>query len=412
MSLRTLLTTLVALAPALSSAKSTPATLFATHYTTGKIHTLQLTQNSSSNYTLTETSALKTCGTYPSWITLDSESRIIYCSDEDGYKNENETVNGSLTALSVGDDGTLEELAHTPNAPGSGVHNVVYEAGGDKFLAVAHYSGAAVSTWSLPLEENADPNQVFNFNLTAPPTVPDRQDASHPHQTFLDPTGSFVIVPDLGADLLRVFAINKDSGDLSTCPSFNYTLGGGPRHGVFFADSQAQRMRIRGHAPGETYLYVTGELNNEVEAFKVEYTRNGCLHFEQIEAVVPYPDEDIPEGASLAEIRLVGSEDMYVSVRLDAAFDGDDSIARLSRTELGEVEFQEITTSGGVLPRTLAINKAGDFVAVGNQLSSNVAIVTRDPETGMLGDVVADLLVGVPGEPDTLEGLSSIIWDE
>jgi 6-phosphogluconolactonase (cycloisomerase 2 family) len=65
-----------------------------------------------------------------------------------------------------------------------------------------------------------------------------------------------------------------------------------------------------------------------------------------------------------------------------------------------------------VLPRTFAINKAGNLVAVGNQLSSTVTIVERDPETGALGEVAAELLVGEPGEPNNLEGLSSIIWNE
>lgn len=275
-------------------------------------------------------------------------------------------------------------------------------------------SGAAVSTFALPLEQNAAPHQVLNFNLSVPGTVPDRQDMPHPHMALLDPTGAFILVPDLGADLLRVFAIDQENGDLKSCPSFNYTAGGGPRHGVFY-ENVKDRMRGRGHGQGrdsgKTFLYVAGELNGEVEAFDVSYER-GCLAFKQIETEVPYPAEELPEGASLGEIRRVG-DDVYVSVRSDATFDGDDSIARLNKTCSGKVEFEEITSSNGVLPRTFAINKAGDLVAVGNQISSNVAIIERDPATGALGKVVADLVVGVPSEPgSSLEGLSSIIWDE
>ncbi|KAL2855994.1 Lactonase, 7-bladed beta-propeller-domain-containing protein [Aspergillus pseudoustus] len=402
--------TLVLLSFGLASA--VPATkLYATHYSTKTVYTLSLDRTSNGSYALTEASSLETCGTYPSWITFDSATRTIYCSDEYGWKNANESVNGSLTALAAAEDGTLSEIAVTGSAPGSGVHNVIYDGEDGQFLAVAHYSGSAISTYKLPLEGNADPLQVFEFELSGPGAVPDRQEAPHPHQALLDPTGGFVLVPDLGADLVRVFAIDKSSGKLSTCPSLNYTAGGGPRHGVFWTGEDAPK--IRGRAPGaapQTILYVAGELNGEVEAFAVSYPTAGCLGFRQIDVDVPYP-EALPEGASLGEIRLAG-DNIYVSVRLDAAFDGDDSLANLRRGGNGTLAFKEITSSNGVLPRTFAINKAGDLVAVGNQLSSNVAIVTRDPDTGALGEVVADLVVGVPGEPNTLEGLSSIIWDE
>ncbi|KAL3471905.1 putative isomerase YbhE [Aspergillus californicus] len=399
-------TTLLNLALFLGSARA--ATLYATHYSTSSIHTLTLT-NSSSGYTLSESSSLETCGTYPSWVTFDASTRTLYCSDESGYRSGNEAVNGSLTALSADEDGLLSEIAVTQDAPGSGVHNAIYGDGG--FLAVAHYSGSALSTYALPLTPNTPPVQVFNFELAAPGPNPDRQEAPHPHQTFLDPTENFLLVPDLGADLIRVFAVDRTTGELDTCPSVTYTPGGGPRHGVFWT-SQKSYSRLRGRAPAETILYVAGELNNEVEAFAVSYPRNGCLSFKQIDTTVPYPEE-LPEGASLGEIRLGDNgKNVYVSVRMDAAFDGNDSLATLRRARNGTLVFEEITSSYGVLPRTFAINKAGDLVAVGNQISSNVAIVTRDPVTGALGEVVADLLVGVPGEPNTLEGLSSITWDE
>ncbi|KAL4957025.1 Lactonase, 7-bladed beta-propeller-domain-containing protein [Aspergillus filifer] len=403
------------LTPALSLAAPSSVNLFATHYSTQSIHTLTLTR-SNGTYSLAETSSLKTCGTYPSWITLDAETDTIYCSDEYGWANVNDVANGSLTSLTVEEDGILTEEAVTGDAPGSGVHNVIFQGdAGEKYLAVAHYSGSAVSTYALPLTDNAAPLQVFNYTLARPGANPDRQEAPHPHQALLDPTGSFILIPDLGADLIRVYSITKSTGQLSDCPALNYTRGGGPRHGVFFtgpdesAAIRGRRAPSRPSAVGAT-LYVAGELNNEVEAFKVSYPSSGCLGFEQIGVEIPYPGP-LPEGSSLAETRIVEGN-LYVSIRLDGAFNGDDSLARLSRSSDGSVAFEEISTSGGVLPWTFVINKAGDLVAVGNQISSTVAIVTRDAETGALGDVVAELLVGEPGEPGTLTGLSSVIWDE
>ncbi|KAL2870745.1 lactonase family protein [Aspergillus lucknowensis] len=394
----------------LGSGLASATTLYATHYVTKSVHTLSLELGDDGSYSLTEVTSLETCGTYPSWLTLDSASRTLYCSDEFGWNNAGGKVNGSLTAISIGEDGSLSESAVTPNAPGSGVHNTIYEGAAGQYLAVAAYEGSALATYALPLEDNAEPIQVFEFELSEPGPVPDRQAAPHPHMALVDPTGGFIVVPDLGADLVRVFAIDKSNGELDECPSLNYTAGGGPRHAVF---GSADAVKIRGRAPraAETILYVANELNNHLEAFAVSYPSSGCLGFSKIEDLVPYPGEEVPEGTSLAEIRLVGNS-AYVSIRLDGGFDGNDSLANLDRGSNGTVTFKEITTSGGVLPRTLAFNKAGDLAAVGNQVSSNVAIVTRDPETGVLGEVVADLQVGEPGEPGTLEGLSSIIWDE
>lgn len=51
--------------------------------------------------------------------------------------------------------------------------------------------------------------QNFPFTLTAPGTNPARQEAPHPHEALVDPTDSFIVVPDLGADLIRVFSIGK-----------------------------------------------------------------------------------------------------------------------------------------------------------------------------------------------------------
>ncbi|KKK26043.1 hypothetical protein AOCH_006897, partial [Aspergillus ochraceoroseus] len=394
---------LLGLSQSLPSAAASIATLYATHYSTGSVYSLSLDRATNGSYSLSIASSLKTCGPYPSWVTFDAATRTLYCSDENGGRS----TNGSLTALAAPQgDGMLAELARTDAAPGGGVNSVIYEDGrGGKYLAIAHYAGSALSTFSLPISSSsssaaaADPLQVFPFQLSSSPgTVPDRQEAPHPHQTLLDPTGAYVLVPDLGADLVRVFAIDKQSGQLTSCPSLPYTPGGGPRHGVFAAGGPVSR--VKGHKPppaeGQTILYVAGELNKEVEAFV---------------SLTPYPDPGLPAGASLAEIRLV-RDHVYVSVRLDGAFPPDDSVATLNRHRNGTLRLDEITSSYGVMPRTMAVNKAGNLVAVGNQLSSTVAIVPRDVVTGKLGEALAVLQVGVPGQPDTMEGLSSVIWAE
>lgn len=125
-------------------------TLYATHYS-GQVYTLHLdvprhaNANSTDKAQLSIASAATTCGSMPSWLTVDHDAGVLYCTDE----NEE---GGSLTVLAGagagagaasgdggGDSGgKLKEIAKTPDV-GGGVNSVVYgRKGKGGYLAVAH----------------------------------------------------------------------------------------------------------------------------------------------------------------------------------------------------------------------------------------------------------------------------------
>jgi 6-phosphogluconolactonase (cycloisomerase 2 family) len=109
---------------------------------------------------------------------------------------------------------------------------------------------------------------------------------------------------------------------------------------------------------------------------------------------------------------MAGSS-LYASIRFDQGFAPNDSLVTLLRSPDGTVKFSEVSSSYGTVPRTFVINKKGTLVAIGDQASSNVAIVMRDPQSGKLGDLIASLRVGEPGQAsNSSTGLSSIIWEE
>ncbi|KXG51095.1 Cytochrome cd1-nitrite reductase-like, C-terminal heme d1 [Penicillium griseofulvum] len=409
MHLQTILPILSALGTSASAAiTSKPTHLWATHYN-GNVYSLTLKDND-----LSISQTLNTCGDMPSWLTLDPRTRTVYCSDESGTADP--STHGSLTALHVKPDGTLREGA-VAKTVGGGVNSVIYEAGaGKKFLAIAHYEGSAISTFALPIKQDQPELQSFHFNLTRPGKVA-QQDSPHPHEVFLDPTGSFIVSPDLGADLLRVYAIEDNgSGKLSECPSVNITYGSGPRHGVFWSDGSnrvgaGSTQSRKTAAVGETMMYLANEIGGTIMVFDVSYPRSGCLSFEKKQTMVPYPGGVMPKGATPAGIKRIG-DDLYVSIRSDQGFAPSDSIVALDRSADGSVELRDSSSALGKVPRTFVINRAGDLVAIGNQATATVAIVRRDPQTGNLGEEVATLQVGEPGKVGTAEGLSSVIWDE
>lgn len=125
--------------PALAAASN----LYVSHYN-GNVYSLALTSipgpqdrndgSAAVKYTLSQTAALKTCGSMPSWLTFDASTRVLYCSDESGSR----TSPGSLTALAAAADGRLSEIAKVDTI-GGGVNNVIYNRDdGKKFIAIAH----------------------------------------------------------------------------------------------------------------------------------------------------------------------------------------------------------------------------------------------------------------------------------
>ncbi|TAQ91040.1 hypothetical protein B7494_g660 [Chlorociboria aeruginascens] len=260
---------------------------------------------------------------------------------------------------------------------GGGVASTLY---GDGYIAIAHYETSSISTFKLPLTASSTAQQVFTYKLTAPGTIPARQDAPHPHDVIVDPTGAYIIAPDLGADLIHIFSIDPTSGHLTECPSYITPGGTGPRHGAF----TLRQDRPRRNAYVGQQLYVSNELANTVTLYNVEYSRSHCLTLSPVQVATTYPsNKTAATGITVAEVRLSG-DFLYVSNRNDLYFSPDDSVTAFSidsQAPTGDMTFLNITSSGGWYPRTFVVNKAGTFVAVGDQTSSNVAIFKRDRAT-------------------------------
>lgn len=132
-------------------------------------------------------------------------------------------------------------------------------------------------------------NQSFTFTLEKPGANPDRQEAPHPHQAVLDPTGAFVLVPDLGADLVRAFAVGEGAS-LVEGEALGVEAGSGPRH-VAFREGE-----------GGVVMYLITEMANTISGFGVEY-RDGGMVFEEMFTIPTHGEgEEVPEGAFAAEI--------------------------------------------------------------------------------------------------------------
>ncbi|KAI0595303.1 Lactonase, 7-bladed beta-propeller-domain-containing protein [Biscogniauxia sp. FL1348] len=372
------------------------ASLIASHYT-GDIYSLSFS-NDGDEPTLTITSSVPGCGTLPAWLHLDSPSQTVYCIDEEW------TGSGVLSSYTVGEDGELTQAGQIATN-GSSVHGTPF--GGDAgsgFVATVEYDPSTLTTYELPLEEGATALQQLKFEM-AEPGPNDRQNAPHPHAAQVDPSGRYLIVPDLGADLIRIFSIDSTTGNLTACAPGQADPGDGPRHGVFWTpDGEPSKVQM---------LYTVNELGNTVSAWTVSYPEDGCLTLDKTQTLATYAEgvSAAPNGSKAAEVHVAGNF-LYAANRADETFGAEqDSIAAYSIDPAsGEITWLEATNAHAWFPRTFSINRAGDLVAVGGQTSSNVAIIARDPKTGKLGELLADLPIATPGTPQQEDGLSAVVW--
>lgn len=237
--------------------------------------------------------------------------------------------------------------------------------------------------------------------MSSPGPVPDRQDGPHPHSALTDPTGAFVLLPDLGADLIRILSIS-DSGSLTECPPAEAPSATGPRHGAFWSPDGDSETSI---------LYTVNELGNSVTAWSVEY--GDCLTLTPQQTIPTYPEDATPPDGSKASAILVRDGNLYATNRFDKSFGDTDSIAHFEiDSESGELSFVELVDSGTSFPRTFDLNAEGDMLAVGGQSSADVAIIERNVTTGRLGGILAQARVGILGQEGQEDGLSAVVWSE
>jgi 6-phosphogluconolactonase (cycloisomerase 2 family) len=232
-----------------------------------------------------------------------------------------------------------------------------------------------------------------------------RQDVPHPHEALLDPTGKFMLVPDLGADLVRVFSIDANSGKLNSCGQGQASPGDGPRHGEFFYTNP--------NASTPSVLFTVNELGNSVSVWTATYS-SSCIALKLTQTISTYkPGTKGGPTTKAAELRIRGNF-LYAANRADQTFGNQqDSIATYSiDPATGKLTWVEAANARAYYPRTFQINKAGDLVAVGGQTSSSVVILKRDAATGKLGEPVASLVIQPVGRAGEEDGLSAVIWVE
>ncbi|KAK2875588.1 hypothetical protein FQN49_001593 [Arthroderma sp. PD_2] len=299
----------------------------------------------------------------PSWQEISKDGKFLYTIEETSTQNKSR---GALTSFSISQDGKLKKLS---SALGLASPVSLGISPDQSIIITANYGAAGASAYST----NKETGEVkllgdFMFTLDAPGKVPDRQDAPHPHQALFEPTGQFVLMPDLGADLIRILKIEKGPKFI-VAPPAKVKAGTGPRHGVLYPATDKPK-----------FYYVVGELSNTVTVFSIQYTKE-TIKLTEVQTI-----STLPEGKTGAAGELILSpsgKHMYASNRLDKIFPNSSSVASYSIDEKsGKLKLLEIFNGGVENIRHMTIHPSGKWFVTEGHDSNTIKVFTLDSKSG------------------------------
>jgi 6-phosphogluconolactonase len=289
-----------------------------------------------------------------SWLAVSPDGRFLYST--------NETDDGSLTALDVTDPAAPKVLNSQSSGGDVPTHLSVHPSG--RFLFAANYGSGSVVV--LPIGDDGTLGAYVDLVQHQPGSRP-----PNAHQVITDPTGTWVIAVDLGADSVFVYAFDTTSGKLTEHQHLVLPDGAGPRHLAFH--------------PNGRIGYVVQELRSEVTVVAWD-AATGTVTPGQVVATVgaDAPAENYPGELQIAS----DGRFVYVSNR------GENSIATFSVSDDGAaLTLLGHTATGGNWPRHFAVDAAEEWLYVSNQRSGTVTWLPLDKTTGTVGPSTGSVAV-------------------
>ena len=273
----------------------------------------------------------------------------------------NERENGSAVSYRVDeDDGSLDRLDVTRTGDAGPCHIAIDPCG--EYAVVSHYAGGSVALLSVSTDGALDGPLNRREHEGSGPND-DRQAAPHPHSAWFV-TDSLVYVPDLGADQVVVYELDRRAERLR--PLSDATVdcepGAGPRH-------------LAVH-PNEPVGYLLNELDATLTILDLADPR--CPVVEETHSTLP-DDADL-SGTIAADVHVhPDGEYVFVTNR------GHNSIAWFATWEPSlSVSRTGVRSTNGKWPRNFAIHPGGERVLVCHQYSDSIVPFGFDSDAGTL----------------------------
>ncbi|WP_319242385.1 beta-propeller fold lactonase family protein [uncultured Propionivibrio sp.] len=260
-----------------------------------------------------------------------------------GMRNDN-----ALHAFAIkSDDGCLRSLGGVA-APGAPVY--VYSAPASGVVFSSSYGDNNLS--------------VFPLDVCGVPRAAQQTESGLPraHAARVDQSGRWLLVPTLGADVIRIYRIGTAGRLVPNDPAVvAVKSGSGPRHPVFSADNR--------------FVYCLNELNGCIDVFAFDAER-GVLDLRQTISMMPPNFAGAPWAA---ELRLTGDgRFLYATDRRSSTI----ATLRVAK-KTGKLALVGHTPTEET-PRGMDVDPSGRWLVAAGQQSGALTVYAIDPVSGRL----------------------------
>jgi len=296
-------------------------------------------------------SGLATEAEDPTFLALGPGERFVY--------SVNETRKGSVSSFTFDrPHKKLHELSKVSSNGAGPTHIAVDHTG--RCVFAANYGGGSIASFladsSGKLSETVS---FFQYNSDASK----HERAPHAHRVTVSPDNRFLLVNDLGLDVIHVYRLDAATAKLTPHdpPQWQAKTGYGPR-------------ALQFHRKGRI-VYCVNELKPNINVLAWNPQRGDLTTVQDVSLV--------PEGyqGNAAPSDIAFDRDMrfaYVASRLD------DFMATFSVSPDGRLTMIDKSSCGGKRPRHLTVDPSGRWLLVANQDTDTIAVFSRNSTTGKL----------------------------
>jgi 6-phosphogluconolactonase len=296
----------------------------------------------------------------PTFLALAPNRRTLIVANElDSYEGKR---SGAVSSYAL-DRGSarLNKINEVASQGGGTCYVSVDRTGRSAFAA--NYGGGSAASFSVGADGQLSPVVSF-FQYTGQGPDKARQTKPHAHRVTVSPDNRFLLVNDLGLDVIHIYRLDAATAKLT--PS---------EPAVWRANPGAGPRALRFHPKGKVAYCVT-EMASSVVVLRWD-ARHGVLETVQEVGMRPSDFQGTTGGGDIVIDRQ--GRFAYAADRFD------DIIVTFSISPSdGKLTLLDRTSCGGKVPRDLTLDPSGRWLLVANQASDNIAVLGRDGRTGKL----------------------------
>ncbi len=296
----------------------------------------------------------------PTFMALAPNARTVLVANElNTYEGKS---SGAVSTYTLDRANARLSKINEVAAGGGGTCHVAFDHTGQAGFA-ANYDGGSAASFSVGADGRLNPAASF-FQYSGSGPDAERQMGPHAHRVTVSPDNRFVMVNDLGLDVIHIYRLDAKTAKLSQNEPavWRSSPGAGPRALQFH--------------PNGKFAYCVTEMASGLVVLRWDAASGG---FETVQEVEMRPPGFIGAtgGADLVidrEARFAYAADRFDDIIVTVAISPDS----------GRLTVLNRISCGGKVPRHLALDPSGQWLLVANQISDNIAVLRRDAKTGQL----------------------------